>query len=374
MKKFGVVSYNMYCNFTNYGSALQSWAMQKAINQLGKDRWEAVLIDYCPDILLDKDPLNPFSNMWDQDEESLRMCKSSMPAIKENYKKFKSFYNNNFKKTIYKYTSENFNEIVKNENLAGFVCGSDTIFCPDEFGMDDGYYANYECMKSGYTVSYAASFGDPNFTAETYEILNDRLQNFKMLGLRENAMIPYVKKKTNVSVERVIDPTLLFTREDYDSIAVNERLVKEKYICMYSRRYNPQMEAYVENLARQNSWKVVDISLRATNAEKGHIMFYNAGVEEFLSLIRHAEFVITNSYHGMIFSMIYSRPFYVFSREQCDTKIEELLELLGLSNRLKSEEREGIAEDIDYQEVHNRIAKEKERSLCFLNKELEACK
>ena len=71
MKTVGVVSYNIHCNFTNYGSALQSWALCKTIERLG---YKPVLMDYCPDILRDKNPLDPFKNMWDRDEESQRMC------------------------------------------------------------------------------------------------------------------------------------------------------------------------------------------------------------------------------------------------------------------------------------------------------------
>ena len=67
--------------------------------------------------------------------------------------------------------------------LDGFICGSDTIFCPDEFGFDDGYYANYDCMKNSYSVAYAAkAFGDPHFTDETFPVLNERLKNFKAFG------------------------------------------------------------------------------------------------------------------------------------------------------------------------------------------------
>ena len=58
MKRFGIVSYNIYCNFTNYGSALQSYALSQAINKTGVGKWESVLVDYCPDILKDKDALN----------------------------------------------------------------------------------------------------------------------------------------------------------------------------------------------------------------------------------------------------------------------------------------------------------------------------
>ena len=176
MKRIGTVSYNIYCNFTNYGSALQTWALHQAIKKVAGDMIDPVLVDYCPEILADKDPLNPFANMWDKDEESRRMCELTMPAIRENYYKFDRFYHERFTRTSKRYTAQNFNGICKDEEISGFVCGSDTIFCPDEFGFDDGYYANYECMKK-HSVAYAASFGDPHFTDETYKVLNDRLQN-----------------------------------------------------------------------------------------------------------------------------------------------------------------------------------------------------
>ena len=122
MKRFGIVSYNIYCNFTNYGSALQSWALHETINRLGDGRWHAMLVDYCPDILADKNPLDPFEHMWDQDEESRRMCELTLPAIRENYYKFDDFYNNRFNKTKQKYTSANFDTITANEGIDGVLC------------------------------------------------------------------------------------------------------------------------------------------------------------------------------------------------------------------------------------------------------------
>ena len=138
MKKFGIVSYNIYCNFTNYGSALQSYTLHTAINCLDPQRYTSVLVDYCPPVLEDKDTLNPMKNMWDQDEESLRMCRLILPAIRENYQKFDSFYHTSFARTTHKYTQQNFEEIIKNEDLDGFVCGSDTIFAWMNLGLTGG--------------------------------------------------------------------------------------------------------------------------------------------------------------------------------------------------------------------------------------------
>ncbi len=366
--RFGIISYNIYCNFTNYGSALQSWALSKVIDRI--QNCHAVLVDYCPDVLADKDPLNPFKNMWDKDVESQRMCELTLPAIKENFYKFDRFYRTRFDKTSTKYTSQNFSNVVDDNNLSGFVCGSDTIFCIDEFkGFDDGYYANYPCMKNGYSVSYAASFGDSHFNEETYKILNERLQNFKAIGLRESGMVDYVKSKVSVPVKKVIDPTLLLTSDDYDSIA-EKRLESEKYILLYARRYNQAMEEYADKLAKENGWKVIEISLRATNADK-HRMFYEAGVEEFLSLVKYSEAVVTNSFHGLIFSVQYLRPVYVFSREQCDAKIEEVLELFGLENRLMVTGNETVTDEIDWSKVHARIQNARKDSFEFLKMELE---
>lgn len=364
MKRIGTISYNIYCNFTNYGSALQTWALHQAIKKLG---YTPVLVDYCPDILADKDPLNPFGNMWDKDEESRRMVELTMPAIHTNYRKFDQFYHECFTRTSKSYTSANFDKVVSDEKLDGFVCGSDTIFCPDEFGFDDGYYANYSIMR-GRSVSYAASFGDPHFTEETYKILNERLQNFKALGIREEQMIPYLKQHTDILVQRVVDPTLLLNADEYERITA-DRQCKEKYILLYARRYSPKMEAYADKLAKENRCRIIDISLRAINAEQGHIMRYDAGVEEFLSLVKNAEYVVTNSFHGMIFSVLFRRPFVIFSREQCDNKIEELLALFGLSDRMMVTGDEQL-DEINYDKVHRNIQSAREKSLSFLKMEL----
>lgn len=362
MKRIGTVSYNIYCNFTNYGSALQTWGLHQAIKKTGN---VPVLVDYCPDVLKDKDPLNPYKNMWDKDDESRIMVELTLPAIRVNYKKFDQFYHERFDRTKRAYTSANFVSVM--DEVDSFVCGSDTIFCPDEFGFDDGFYANFPCMR-GNSVAYAPSFGDPHFSNEDYIKLNERLQNFKALGLREQMMVPYVRDHVTVPVEKVIDPTLLLTQNDYDTIAA-ERIVDEPYLLLYARRYNPRMEAYAEKMASEKGWKIVDISLRATNAEKGHLMFYEAGVEEFLSLIKHAEYIVTNSFHGMIMSVQYRRPFVVFSREQCDTKITELLELFGLSDRMLINGMEQF-EPIDYDSVHKRIAEARTKAQDFLRMEL----
>lgn len=366
MKYIGQVSYNINSNFTNYGSALQSWALSQMIDKIGASLGiQSKLIDYCPKVLENCDILNPFKRMWDTDEESRRMVEMTMPAIKVNYKKFEDFYTNQFRRTKRKYHDYDFNEVVEDENVEGFVCGSDTIFCINEFkGFVEGYYANFDCMR-GKSVSYAASFGDPSFTAQDFITLNERLKNFKAIGIRECGMLDYVRSHCNVRAERVLDPTLLVEASCYDRI-IAEPQMKEKYLLYYSRRYNKKMEQYAEELAKKKGLKFVEISIRATNAEKGHIMRYDAGVEEFLSLVKHAECVVTNSFHGVIFAVQLRTPFYCFSREQGDTKIGEILDLFGLKNHIMVDGTEAVPEKIDFDDVHSRTSEARKESEDFL--------
>ena len=367
MKTFGIVSCNIHVNFTNYGSALQSWALSRSVENLG---YVAKLVDYCPPMQEDRDILNPQKFMWDTDEDSRRNLKLSMPAIRVNYHKFDNFYNRRFQKTKKSYTCRDFNDIIKDEQIDGFVCGSDTIFCIDEWnGFEDAYFAEYPCMKNGYAVSYAASFGDAHFDEQTFEVLKQRLNNFKALGIRENKVIPFIKENTDIPVFRTIDPTLLLTADDYKEITA-PRLENDKYLLLYARRYNKKMFDYADKIAKQNCWKVIDISLRAENADK-HRMAYDAGVEEFLSLVKNSEYVVTNSFHAIIFATQFCRPFVAFSRDYGDSKIAELLQLFGLPERLLVNGDEPLSDTVDFESVHHRIIPYRQGSFNFLKQELD---
>lgn len=366
MKRVGIVSYNMYGNFTNYGSALQSFALQKAIDSLLPGEIESVIVDYCPKILEDKDVLNPIANMWDTDSAIRESCRMSMPAIKRNYIKFLRFYDEHYRKTEGKYNDNNFNESLENENLNGYVCGSDTVFAVPEFGFDNGFYANYSAMRRR-SIAYAASFGDYAIPESDLSELKAKLSNFNAIALRENDKLHTVKSIVSCPVEKVIDPTLLLTPEEYEQIMYLPDN-KRPYILLYSRRRDECMQKFAEEMAQNNGFDLVEISLTAQNAEK-HEMRYDAGVEEFLGLVNNASIVVTNSFHGMIFAVQFKTPFYIFSRKLCDTKILEVLKLFGINDRFITENFESKeAEPIEYDKVHSKIAEARRDSLEILKK------
>ena len=371
-KRMGIVSYNLYGNFTNYGSALQQYALQHVVNNLPEGNVESIVLDYCPDVLRENNVLNPFPNMWDQDEEVRKNAELSMPAIRKNWIKFQQFFKEQYDLSKGKYTSQNFNDSLRNENLDGYICGSDTIWCTLEFkGFDDGYFGNYSVMKQSHTIAYAASFGDAKMEGKDWKILAERMKNYKAIGVRENTYLSFIKENTkDILVRRVLDPTLLLKGKEYEIITA-ERQLEEPYLLLYTRRYNHKMEEYARKLAEKNNWRVVEISLRATNVDRGHIMRYDAGVEEFLSLVKSAEYVVTNSFHGVIFAIQMHRNFSVFSREQADVKIDELLGWLNLTGRKMVTGKESLEEEIDYETVEAVLADKRKESLEYLSEALK---
>lgn len=369
MKKYGIVSYNIHGNFTNYGSVLQSFAMQKAIERYFYEYAEAVVLDYWPKVIIGRDQLDPLKCITDASEEFKGMVKDSMPAIIENYNKIQKFIAEHYNLSRSAYDYRNFDRSKLDEQLDGYIVGSDAIWMTDFFGEDDGFWGNFDSMKTSNTLAYAASFGETVMTGEKLDFLIDRIRNFKAIGLRENRHFDFIKEHTSVDVERVVDPTLLLHVEDYASIT-GERLIQEPYILMYSRKYNQSMDEFADKMAEKYGYKVVEISLQSRNKDR-HIMFYQAGIEEFLSLIKYSENVITNSLHASIFSILFHRPISFFQRENAGNKVKELFEQYNLQDmRVIPNAEPVIQRSQDYEVIDGLIESNRKRSLEFLKKAL----
>ena len=185
-------------------------------------------------------------------------------------------------------------------------------------------------------------------------------------------MIEFVRKNVNVLVDEVIDPTLLLEPEEYAQIISKPEKKYIPYVLVYSRRYNREMIEFAERLAQKHNLKVIEISLRAMNMWKHH-MAYDAGIEEFLGLVKNAEYVVTNSFHGMVFGLQFSKDLYVFARESAKKKIGVLLEKIGGSHRLLTNIPSGEleCEGINYKKVHEILKKERNRSIRLLEQALK---
>ena len=368
-KKYGIVSYNIHGNYTNYGSVLQSYALQRAIELYMNEYIEPVIIDYYPDALGESNPLEPLKNARSVSHEFKQMIELSMPAIRTNYNKVQDFIRKHYIISKKSYDAKNFNDSYIDENLSGYIVGSDAVWMIDFFGRDTGFWAGYESMKNSHTISYAVSCGESNYSKDDLNFIREAIKNFKAIGVREQKYMDFFEECALCKVQRVVDPTLLIPVDLYSEIQT-DRFIHEPYILLYSRKYDPEMEKYTDQIAERYGCKVVEISLRAQNRNK-HIMQYSAGVEEFLSLIRYSENVITNSLHATIFSILYHRPVSFFSRENAGNKVKELLDHYDLRRMVVEKDMiPQIIDDYDFDLVDQKIEKNRLCSIDFLQKSL----
>ena len=184
MKKYGIISYNHYVNFVNFGSILQTYALQQALDQLHVDN---VIVDYTPKSMLHADKDNPMPLFQEADAVSRHNLELSLPDIHKANQKFDAFWASHCRKTEHHYDANHLTAL----NLDGYICGSDTIWNLQEFqGFDSGFWADAPAMKGKYNITYSASIGDGTFSVEEKQTLSEKIKNFMHISMRENTMLP----------------------------------------------------------------------------------------------------------------------------------------------------------------------------------------
>ncbi len=360
----GIVSYNFYGGYVNYGAVLQSYALQRALDKMDIPN---IIVDYIPEHFYGIHMGLPIKYMLKEGNGALwRWLKNCVPIYRVD-RKFKNFKNRHCRTTEKVYTKDNFNEL----DLGAYVCGSDTIWSIWESdGFDDAFWANHKCMKKGKCIAYSPSFADVEFTATEKEILINRLQNFVAIGVREPTHIEFIRENTGVDVQWTLDPTLLLKAEDYAPV-IGKYKIAGNYLLLYSRSRDRKIIEFADRIAQKRSLKVIEISLQIENFHK-HVMAYDASVEEFLALVKNADCVVTNSFHGTIFSILFQKDFYTFTRPNCSTKIESLLNRFSLKRRLYSDPEAKLDAPIDYDSVSEKLGRERKKSLSYLQRALGA--
>ncbi len=370
MKKYGIVSYNIHGNYTNYGSVLQSYALQTALKKKYREKLDIEIINYIPEAIEGKNPLAPLEAEKNISDEFRNMVSASMPAIKENFHKISDFVESQYSMSKKIYTKDNFESSYFDENLDGYIVGSDAIWMIDFFGEDKGFWGDFSAMRQSHTVAYAASFGESLFDNDKrIDFLGKSCKNFKAIGLREPRYIDLIRQQVDVPIKQVVDPTLLLRAEDYSNI-ISEKLYDDPYILIYSRKYNPSMDEYVDLLANKYGYKVIEISLRAQNSDR-HIMMYSAGIEEFLSLIKYAQIIVTNSLHASIFATLFHRPISFFERNNACYKVNEFFNTINVQKKaIQLNDNPVIDNNVDYEGVDEILEQKRCESFQFIEEAL----
>lgn len=374
MAKVALITYH---RAHNNGSFLQAFATQQAIENLGH---QCDVIDFStPKQQYVYDVYKKIRTPKDV----LKNCYAFLnrKIIQKRHDDFDTLINNNLNLTKHFYQ-----DVLEMGDLESqydiFLSGSDQIWNMDAWDYDDAYCLSF--VKNKPKVSYASSLGghildrlDNTALADKYRNL---LSSYKEIGVREQSAKQYLDLVLDREVTQVLDPTLLLTEHEYERISA-PRLVDEPYIFYYAIdniELNESAARAVQEFSKKTMLPVYVIftgnkSLELTKF--GFNVLKVAAPNHYLSMIKHAEYVLSASFHGTAFSINFQKQFYVVRGKKngklnLDDRMTSLLRLGGLENRQLSEGNSWDDNVIDYGTVNTKISKEVERSKRFLKREL----
>ena len=271
------------------------------------------------------------------------------------------------------------------------VCGGDQIWSDcsidsPSYNMEE--YKAYSLQFAGprtKKIAYAPSMAVLAMTEEYKTIMKKGLAEFHAISVRERSSIPLLRQITEKEIRVVVDPVLLLPETEWNDL-VRENNSNQKYILCYLLADSIAQRVAVKKLARKLHLPIVTFPHILLNVVRkcdlffGDIRDYASGPREFLGLIKNAEFVITDSFHACVFSMIFRTPFAVFERDKANRKgnmnsrIYDFLEEYHLERQLVTEETlAGMNEipKVDFSYAHQHWKRRREESLEYLRNALK---
>ena len=226
-------------------------------------------------------------------------------------------------------------------DYSAFLVGSDQLWRTDS--VEHGYFTLEWVPDNIRKIAYSTSIGVKE--VPWFQVKKNKwfMNRFDHIALREQSACDLVFKLTGRKVQVVLDPTLLFTGEQWMEIQQKEPLTSGKYIFCYLLGNNPSQREFIKRVKDKTGYKIVAL-LHLDDYVPSDDAFadeapYNVGPCEFLNYIRNAEFVFTDSFHCSVFSILYKKNFFTFSRfaenakQSTNTRIDNLLHITGLEGR-----------------------------------------
>lgn len=251
-----------------------------------------------------------------------------------------------------------------------YITGSDQIWNPEHTfnHLDPVYFLNFVPDKSK-CISYAASIGKESLSDEHIPCFSNLIKNINVISIRERKSIPFLQKCGVGNVVNVIDPTLLLTSREWKEIEVPCCNTNE-FLLIYTHVMNNSILEIAEKLSTKLNLSKIFIG---DGTLKKRIKPHYVSPEEFYGLFSHASFIITDSYHGTIFSIINEKPFYTLQKEDWAFRTSDILDKLGLNNRLLKSECTFPSDipEINYEEIGGRLQRYRDQAISFLNSTLK---
>lgn len=343
MKKIGILTLPFQ---PNYGFLLQAFALHKVLASKGTDV-----------ILLDR--------AWNR---------KSIPTL--SYKLKRAIFYKYLCKNVYRfYKSLNITRTLRSStelweqanNLDGIVVGSDQVWSvANTRGADLNYFLDFIHSNSSIRrYTYAASFGKDKIviSPEEKETITKLLPKFDTLSVREESGLNILSQEFGVNGVCDLDPTLLIDKSEYLELIKNEPAIFSDALTTYILDNSIEKKKAIEKFAKDNNLRVHNLYNRK------YLPYYS--VEHWLAAIAEAKFVIVDSFHGMVFSIIFEKPFFaILNKRRGATRFISLLNKLGLSDRLVYDinKMPSNPSPINYEDVKLKLMKERALSMETINR------
>lgn len=358
MKVNTITCHNVY----NHGASLQAFALQTYLESLGHD---VEIIDYKPEYLSRHYRLllvsNPFYYKYIIFRIIYILLKLPNRLISLKRKRaFDKFTKKYLKVTSHRYES---NEELKDNCPEAdiFITGSDQIWnCLFPNGKDPAFYLDF-VPKKKVKASYAASFAGSTLDQEYHNMVKERLTYLDHISVRELSGLDILRKIGINKGKQVMDPVFLLDQDHWDKIAIE--YYNDDYLFVYDFEGSEKIKKICLQIAKEHNLKIYSINCASSYIDE---KFIYSGPETFVSLIKHSKYVVSNSFHGTAFALLFEKDFVVVERsEGINARMTDLLGSLDIKERLLVQYNS--LDPINYSRVNTRLGELKENSKCYVD-------
>ncbi len=369
-----------YKNY-NYGGVLQGYALKRTLEDLG---YSADIISY--DVWKNGNPI--YKSVFEQSKQ-YGFKSAVSKVIEKSVGKLRFLIKDTLNARIIKfndfvhydtneYSDDNMTDLNKHYNA--FISGSDQVWNPNAVRM---LYLQSFVEKGKKKISYAASIGRNKLNDKEASVLSYYLKDFDNISVREKTAKELLEKYIDNKIDVVLDPTLLLEKEKWDDISAS-KIHNRPYALFYF--FSNSLEIRKKAIEFCN-YKNIDLLMipyanqqfNFSDSKGPGIRVIDIGPKEFVSAIKNADYVFTDSFHGAAFSIINEKQFFVFERNKkehvsMNSRIYDLLDIFDLSYRLLSIDSFNSLnslQDIDYMKVNKKKQELKKKSIDFIKKSLK---
>ena len=348
----------------NYGAVLQSYALQQTLNEMG---FENEIIDYrCEHI---KNHYSPKPSVSIKHIRRFTLDLLEAPQKAKTRKSFEKFLDE-YLITSKPLSKEELSEY--SEKYSTVICGSDQVWNPISTNEDFSFFLDFVSSDKR-KVSYAASVGVTDWSDDFLNKSRECLMSFNAVSIREPESLELIKKVYKGEVSIDADPTILLEEEKWDSLAESSRLNDKEFIFLYVMQPSSKLYDIAERLSVKYGLKIVSISATEKKCKIGSDV-KGSSVIDFLWMIKHATYIVTNSFHGLIFSMIFEKEFfwdYQEGKSMSNSRFKMLSKQYGIGCRCYDSTKQfKDYSEIDFTDVKKKMKEQKKKAIYYLNSNL----